>query len=117
MGIVALKAPYIGLHQGAIEERVFAVAFFGASPARVAAKVCIRGADDEAAFSERLVGPARFISFDRRRLPDKRCVPGLRHSIRLREDRSRDRCFSSPAAGNAESEAMQPFAVAGTLQA
>src|SRR6185312_9092785 len=114
-GVIALETVDISLHQRAIEEGVFAITFFGSAPAWVAAEVGIRGADDEAAFAKGLIGIPRFISFNRGRLPDQRGIPGLCHTDRLRKDSGCDGRLPAPATGDAESEAVQTFAVAGAF--
>ena len=91
--VVPLKPPDHGGNECAVEKGVFAVAFFGPPPARVAAQVGVRGHDDQVgpAVLGALGDVARLVPLRRAHPADGLGVPGLGHTDGLRERRGRER--------------------------
>ena len=117
LGIVALEPFDHGGDHGAVEERIFAEALFGASPARVAAEVGIGRANHQAAAMEALIDVAGFGAFDAAGFADEVRIPGFAHADGLRELGGGDGLGTAPSAGATEGEAVQTFDVASGMDA
>src|SRR5690349_9904438 len=117
--MIALQAFDEGDNQLAVEVSIFAITFFGAAPAWVAAQVGIRGAHDERPLMVfiALKNVAGFVAFDRAGLFENVGVPGFAEPNALRESGGRNYFRTAPAARPALRQAVNAFDVTASLDA
>jgi len=117
---VALQTAREGGGHGADKEWVFTVGLLAAAPARVSAQVGVGRADDQTAAVVLAEGVAGLQRLLRGGFFEQRRVPGLAQAARLRKGGGGNHLGAAsalPAAGAAESEAVQAFDVPGSNDA
>ncbi len=99
-------------HHRPVEERIFAVHFFAAAPARIARQVGLRTPQhqDLAVVLLGLRDEPRLVAFDRARLTDQFRVPGFAHTRRLRKLSRGDRVAAG--SGLALNDSVNAFGTA-----
>src|SRR3954464_4954245 len=117
--VVALHSLHKRRHHRAVEKRVFAVAFLGASPTRIASHIRVGRSNYNSALAEpgTLKDVTSFVPFDLARLSQHAGIPRLSHADPLRKNRGGHDALGSPVRGSALGQTMNAFDVARTFNA